>query len=426
MIDIEIKRESDLIDSNVNVNIKGGDLSSDLYVELLMVDEFNQKWVYKNNLNLVGESFSLDEIIPKMRFQTVSKRNLLKAVTMSIFNSTTKKVNGDSICNYRFLKFSSSDQNIAISIYKKNKKIITKNLVLKIRNNKIKTEYIKIPINGKYYSIDKSCKKPGIIIIGGSGSGFAWSEQVAALLASYGYNTLAVSYFDYKGRDSKSKTLTNIPLEYFKKSIDWLNKRPEIINDSVGIIGISKGAEAALLIGSNYPDQIKSIAVFAPPCYSFEGVYLGKKRDLPSWTINNKPINYIPYPDDSKFSMFVKHGYLKEIHTLGVNNLNENEKKLCSIDINSVTAKLLLISGSLDNTWPSEEMCNILISESKNSSNIKHINYKGAGHMFLVPGLPPIIDNDKILFFDSYNANCDAWKKLKEFLEETLKNITKI
>ena len=68
--------------------------------------------------------------------------------------------------------------------------------------------------------IPKGAKnKPGIIDLTGSAGGL--NEIRPALLASHGYVTFALSYF---GSESLPKTLTNIPLEYFEKAIQFLKQ----------------------------------------------------------------------------------------------------------------------------------------------------------------------------------------------------------
>jgi pimeloyl-ACP methyl ester carboxylesterase len=49
---------------------------------------------------------------------------------------------------------------------------------------------------------------------------------------------------------------------YFDSAIDWLAKLPS--TRDVSVLGASKGAEAALLIGSYYPDRVRLVVACMP------------------------------------------------------------------------------------------------------------------------------------------------------------------
>src|SRR5262249_6518708 len=87
---------------------------------------------------------------------------------------------------------------------------------------------------------------PTLVVLGGSEGGTR-QEDVGAILGSHGYVCLALAYF---GLDSLPPALEEIPLEYFQRALDWLFTQEFVQGDRVGMLGTSKGAEAALLIAS--------------------------------------------------------------------------------------------------------------------------------------------------------------------------------
>ena len=89
---------------------------------------------------------------------------------------------------------------------------------------------------------------PGIIVLGGAEGGLN-SEDVAALLASRGFAALALAYF---ATGNLPQSLEEIPLEYFKKAMDWMRRQRGVEKNRLILIGTSKGAEAALLLASQY------------------------------------------------------------------------------------------------------------------------------------------------------------------------------
>ena len=66
----------------------------------------------------------------------------------------------------------------------------------------------------------------GVLVIGGSVGGFAWSNQIASLIAASGRAALAVAYFDWQGNYGLPTSLAEIPLEVFTNALDKLKEHP--------------------------------------------------------------------------------------------------------------------------------------------------------------------------------------------------------
>ncbi len=99
---------------------------------------------------------------------------------------------------------------------------------------------------------------PAVVVLGGSEGGLPLRN--AAWLASHGYAALALAYFRY---DNLPQRLEAIPLEYFGQALSWMASRPEIDANHIGVMGVSRGGELALQLGSMYP-QIKAVVAFVP------------------------------------------------------------------------------------------------------------------------------------------------------------------
>src|SRR5580704_6452560 len=101
-------------------------------------------------------------------------------------------------------------------------------------------------------------RHPAVLVLGGSEGGMP--TRRAAWLASHGFAALALAYFRY---DDLPKELAGIPLEYFGQALSWMTHRPEILGDRIGVMGVSRGAELALQLGSMYP-RIKAVVAYVP------------------------------------------------------------------------------------------------------------------------------------------------------------------
>ncbi len=107
--------------------------------------------------------------------------------------------------------------------------------------------------------------KPAVVVLGGSEGGLS-EAPLASSLADHGYPTLALAYF--RENDLPS-TLTNIPLEYFVKAIHLLDSQPGIDQQKLMVFGVSRGSEAALLLGAHFPELVHGVIAGSPSMVTF-------------------------------------------------------------------------------------------------------------------------------------------------------------
>ena len=120
-----------------------------------------------------------------------------------------------------------------------------------------------------YFPAAGTGRRPGILLLGGSEGGLARDLLLqAVLLQREGYNVLHVAYHNAPG---KPASLSNVPLEEFRRGLDWLKARPEVDPAALGVVGYSKGAEAALLIATRYPG-IEAIVAGMPSSVAWDGL----------------------------------------------------------------------------------------------------------------------------------------------------------
>lgn len=102
--------------------------------------------------------------------------------------------------------------------------------------------------------------RKAIIMLGGSDGGKSWSKikKPITYLVKKGYALLSLAYFKGKGLPD---SLEEIPLEYFEKAFNWLSDQKTVVPNQYAILGGSKGAEAGLLLASQYP-QIRVVITY--------------------------------------------------------------------------------------------------------------------------------------------------------------------
>lgn len=156
---------------------------------------------------------------------------------------------------------------------------------------------------GTFFAARAPTRRPAVLVFGGSEGGLSvW--LLAARFAADGDPALALAYFHEPGLPA---ALTNVPLEYFQHALQWLSRQPQVDPARMVVLGISRGSEAAQLLGVHYPDLVHGVIALVPSNVVNCGIHrLGKPPGCigAAWTLNGKPIPYTgqfdnPHPTDT-------------------------------------------------------------------------------------------------------------------------------
>ncbi len=278
-----------------------------------------------------------------------------------------------------------------------------------------------------FYSENTSCQT--IVWLGGSGSGLAVNSPVAAVLASHGFNVLSVAYFNEKGLPAQ---LSEIPLEYFEGVFARLSKNPITSGKEVWILGMSKGAELALILASRYP-FITLVAVFSPHAYCFQGLAF---KDVSSWTYEGKPLPFIRLKNRwvfaSMISGFIKNKPLQFTDTYQKGLRAARNKEAARIKIENAQADLLLFTSKECGMWNTYDG-SVQIMETLRKCNYPHkydlVVYEDAGEPYYVPYVfpagwttmkiaPRLVLSAGGTLEGNAHARADSWKKIIEFFKK--------
>lgn len=272
---------------------------------------------------------------------------------------------------------------------------------------------------GAYYPSAKA-GAPVVMILGGSEGGFAAGDAMAKVLADRGYGALALSYFRGPGQ---SPTLEEIPLETFTRALDWLSARPEVARRRIGLIGVSKGGEAALLVASR-DRRVCAVIAAVPSSVAWAGYDPG--RNLPSmkssWSSAGQPLAHASY-DFSRFAT----GGLRGSYEGGL----EKAPPEAVIPVETIAGPVLLVSGRDDKLWPSTPMADQVMARldaAKVRFAHSHLAYDNAGHAAFGKPLDPDAKPNPAVFAQTGGtlegtraARADAWPKALAFLDTNLK-----
>ena len=114
----------------------------------------------------------------------------------------------------------------------------------------IATEIHESGLDGVFARADGDRPLRGVLALGGSDGGVP--AYWARLLAAERFASLALAYFN---TPNTQPALTEVPLERLERTLRWLREQPGVAtNDGrVGVLGVSKGAELALLLAATFP-----------------------------------------------------------------------------------------------------------------------------------------------------------------------------
>ena len=180
------------------------------------------------------------------------------------------------------------------------------------------------------------------------------------MLAEQGFVTMALAYF---GAPGLPEQLTNLPLEYFKTALDTLRDRGDVDPTRIGLIGTSKGGEAALLIASKYP-EIKVVVAGVPSSVVWQGINAKNYADPSgSWTENGKPVAFLPYDTSGAFD---PSNFMKSIHDMYARSLTHIDRHPDAvIEVERIDGPVMLICGQSDRLWPSCPMSQSMVARLK-------------------------------------------------------------
>jgi pimeloyl-ACP methyl ester carboxylesterase len=219
------------------------------------------------------------------------------------------------------------------------------------------------------------------------------------LLEAEGYDVLVPQWFDER--------ISEIPLDSFP--LDELAAR----NDRLAVMGMSRGAEAALLLGT-LDDRIDAVVAIAPSAYAWGWIENGVQTS--PWTWQGEPLPFVPFDLDWQPTedppSYVEH-YRQSLKRYPA------EAAAARIPTERFKGELLLIAGDDDEVWPSVEFAE-QIAMRRGSLATRTMIGAQAGHRVVFPGEEPKVGGQPMARGGSEQADrafgAQAWPELLKVL----------
>jgi dienelactone hydrolase len=273
---------------------------------------------------------------------------------------------------------------------------------------------------------------PGVLVLGGSEGGLAVAAETAALLASHGFVSMALAYF---AQAALPPVLSEVPLEYLERAVQWLLGRPDVAGPGVGVVGRSRGGELALLLASACR-QVLAVVGLAASSVLWPGFTPGALRPEAAWTRRGKGLPFVvprprsPARDDRPLALL---DWCRDALQDGP------ELARATIPVERIRGAVLLVSGADDRMWPSRWLAERALERlaasrrgRPHSHPYLHLTYPGAGHGV---GHPPGLPEPPAIFTSGDGTTLDlggsragnarsaqrAWPRVTDFLGQHLR-----
>jgi dienelactone hydrolase len=276
---------------------------------------------------------------------------------------------------------------------------------------------------------------PAVLMLGGAEGGL--HEDDAALLAAHGYVVLALAYYGLPGLP---QTLGNIPVEYFGTALDYLTSRADITAGQIAVHGVSKGGEAALLIGSIFPEIRAVISVVGGGVVTqgiSQDVQAGSlleilRTPVANWTYQGRELPYLPNVVTPRMEAAVAAGGPVSLGWAAPDLTQASKVAEAAIAVERINGPVLLISGADDQTYgPAfQEKAAQRLTAARHRYPFRHIVHQDAGHLIASIGYRPttqsVFPGPGVPFQYGGTPAADAaarlatWREILRFLDQAL------
>jgi len=224
------------------------------------------------------------------------------------------------------------------------------------------------------------------------------SDNGPRRLANKGFATLALHYFG--DHDALPDELEGIPLSYVDAAADWLRDQEAVAGDRLALVGVSRGAELALLLGARR-EWVGAVV-------SYSGsVPWDTPSDEPAWLDDGEVVPHITAEKAPRF---------EALDAKPVADVVPADER--------TGGPVLLLSGGDDHVWNARRLSEAVaerLREHEFPHEFEHRTYDDVGHYVGTPYAPLGALGDETRQRATAHAGEDAWPLVLECLEDGLR-----
>jgi len=252
----------------------------------------------------------------------------------------------------------------------------------------------------KLYHLPGGGRRPVIVLLGGSEGGASFADEAGPMWASIGYAALGLPYYSPDwgyGQEIKGlpDAFADIPVDRLEAARTWLAAQPGIDASRIGLYGVSKGGEFAILAASRFP-WLRAVAAVVPSDVVWEA--FGKGIDVDgvhsSFAWRGKPLPFVPYKGmrETIARLFKETGVRLRVPQDEGRWAHPERAAAARIAIERYRGALLVAGGARDGTWASGPMAQA-IAERRAEAGLatQLLVFPNAGHGISGTGYEPAV-----------------------------------
>ncbi|GAA4210417.1 acyl-CoA thioester hydrolase/BAAT C-terminal domain-containing protein [Actinocatenispora rupis] len=234
-------------------------------------------------------------------------------------------------------------------------------------------------LDGVLWLPDEAPRAAVLVVAGSSGR---IDHDRTRVLAEHGALAASIRWF---GGVGQSPGICEIPLETFTAALDELRRYDP---PRLAMVGVSKGAEAALLVAGRY--RLDHVLAVSPSSVVWANVGPGADGwGTPyrsSWTWRGEPLAFVPYDDtwpEPQPPVACRSLYERSLAAYPA------EVAAAAIPVGHIDCDVTLVAGADDEMWPSDLFARQLAARRRAAGRpVTVLASDTAGHRPYFPGEP--------------------------------------
>ncbi|MBL9039638.1 MAG: acyl-CoA thioesterase/BAAT N-terminal domain-containing protein [Archangium sp.] len=192
---------------------------------------------------------------------------------------------------------------------------------------------------------------PAVLVLGRPEGGARQATHLAQALLNAGFVTFGVWYVDPEN-PALPATLERVPLEYLHTALEVLKESRDVRPDRLGVIGLGRGGEAALLLAAQTAELKAVVAVAA------SGVaWPAPGGAAPAWTSGDAGVAFLPLGAAAPTTRLDGQGRElradRPVYADGYQRATPAERAAAEIAVERIAGPVLLLGAGDDQVWPS-------------------------------------------------------------------------
>ncbi|NJS13370.1 MAG: dienelactone hydrolase [Sphingopyxis sp.] len=219
---------------------------------------------------------------------------------------------------------------------------------------------------------------------------------------------------------------TDIPVDRLALVHRWIQSRSDLDASRIGISGVSKGGEFAMIAATRF-SWLRAVIGIVPSDVVWEGWGTNAAEGTSSsFAWNGEALPFTPYSGMSETIAALSRGERRSLTIPHLDGRSQSPERTAAarIPVERYRGAMFVAGGDQDRTWPSGEMVRA-IAERRAAAGRQTVavSFRDAGHGLSGSGWEPMnYPGNETLVADA-GARQIIWARMWEFLDASLRRV---